>query len=53
MKLLSKCKNLKDVEVLITMYDGRANHCKEVAEMLEENIILFLITLKPALNLKM
>jgi ATPases involved in chromosome partitioning len=34
-------KNLKEVKVLITMYDSRANHCKEVVEMLKERYYVF------------
>ena len=34
-------KDLKEVKVLITMYDSRANHCKEVTEMLKEKYYVF------------
>ena len=34
-------KNLKEIKVLITMYDSRANHCKEVVKMLEEKYYVF------------
>ena len=34
-------KDLKEVKVLITMYDGRANHCKEIVEMLKEKYYVF------------
>ncbi len=33
--------NLKEVKVLITMYDSRANHCKEVVKMLKEKYYVF------------
>ncbi|MBN1040334.1 ParA family protein [Clostridium botulinum] len=33
--------NLKEVKVLITMYDMRANHCKEVVKMLEKEYYIF------------
>jgi len=34
-------KNLKEIKVLITMYDTRANHCKEVVKMLQEKYYVF------------
>lgn len=44
--------NLKAVKVLITMYDARANHCKEVVKMLEEQYYVFPDLIKTSTKFK-
>lgn len=34
-------KNLQDIKVLITMYDARANHGKEIVQMLKDKYFVF------------
>ncbi|SFC37868.1 ParA family protein [Clostridium uliginosum] len=45
-------KNLKEVKVLITMYDSRANHCKEVAQLLQEKYYVFPDLIKTSIKFK-
>ena len=43
---------LKGQKVLITMYDGRANHCKEVESLLRENYDVFDDVIKSSTKFK-
>jgi len=45
-------KNLKEIKVLITMYDRRANHCKEVLQMLQEEYYVFPDLIKNSVKFK-
>lgn len=45
-------ENLKGFKVLITMYDSRANHCKEVEKLLKENYEVFSDIIKTSTKFK-
>ncbi len=45
-------KNLKEIKVLITMYDIRVNHCKEVLKLLQEKYDVFPDLIKMSVKFK-